>query len=960
MIKIANLEKEFISRSKERVRALDGISLELPERGLVFILGESGSGKSTLLNILGGIERADGGSILVDGKEIIGCSDRDLDIYRNKDVGFVFQEFNLLQNFNVGDNVKLACDLQSDKDNDKAVEVALSAVSMGGYSKHRVSELSGGQKQRVAIARAIVKKPRIILADEPTGSLDMKIGRSILELLKSISQDSLVLAVSHDETFAREYGDVIIRLEQGKIIETVVKNEDVHSKINDAQQNNLEKAVKVNKYSLSSKTTAKMALFNLGTKKFRLAMTIIMCVVCLAAFGIADAVASWDPVNAGMKVLESSGDHILTVRNDSESDLKGAELYDYLIYMQERKLIPIKELIMPDDNNNFAYGYYPRYIEGFSEIDQQTVDNLGYELTAGRLPNEFGETAITLHTYRSFKAGKYQSNTIDIDGKDLNADDGENGILGKNISVSWGNGSLSLKIVGIVDTKFNYEGYGEYDPQSENYISHQLGYSDERYSGHGVLFVSDGDVSEIDSLLRKSDYEYGVPTGGRYEFANKIVAEVQSSQRSHYSSTLDELRSSGAEIIWFGEEKRELEDNEVIISYLTIEKLFKYIKYLSESDRLRFPEPITVEYIDLKDDKIVKTKRTYEYMSGAYLDDYAKSRIYAYAKDHLADYQDIDNFESLCSRYPESEREMTLAYWLQSVRIVDDRYITAIDGGYAPYGGHVSGLELSAKAKIELLKGTDLINMVRDVNIEYMFNGSIEGSIAGVYIPTEHNNLDSIAVNGTTEIVENRSVIVNPYINKNDLQNIQSQKICVTKGTKLIDGKGNDLMRILEIYLPDWGQMGVSNRGLTSVSTAISDMNIIKQICMWAALVLGIISALMFANYLVGSIMARKREIGILRAIGATASDVFMISLCEAAIIFAINFVLSVIFGGVMSLLINIGIRSLKFDLDINMIMYGFRQIALMFAVSAVVTLVVSLIGSYSVSKRRPSYNIKQ
>ena len=129
---------------------------------------------------------------------------------------------------------------------------------------------------------------------------------------------------------------------------------------------------------------------------------------------------------------------------------------------------------------------------------------------------------------------------------------------------------------------------------------------------------------------------------------------------------------------------------------------------------------------------------------------------------------------------------------------------------------------------------------------------------------------------------------------------------------------------------------------------------------MWAALILGIISALMFANYLVGSIMARKREIGILRAIGATASDVFMISLCEAAIIFAINFVLSVIFGGVMSLLINIGIRSLKFDLDINMIMYGFRQIALMFAVSAVVTLVVSLIGSYSVYKRRPCYNLKQ
>ena len=198
MIEIKNLTKIYVSKSKESVKALDDISLTLPSKGLVFLLGESGAGKSTMLNLLGGIERANGGEIYVDGLDICKSLDVELDKYRNTYVGFIFQDFNLLNNFNVAENVRLAQDLQSKEACKSKVNEALAAVKMSEYADRKINELSGGQKQRVAIARAIVKDPKIILADEPTGALDAKTGRTILELLKEISQDSLVFVVSHE------------------------------------------------------------------------------------------------------------------------------------------------------------------------------------------------------------------------------------------------------------------------------------------------------------------------------------------------------------------------------------------------------------------------------------------------------------------------------------------------------------------------------------------------------------------------------------------------------------------------------------------------------------------------------------------------------------------------------------------------------------------------------------------
>ena len=210
MIQVSRLTKTYNPRKGVPVRALDGVSLLLPDRGMVFILGKSGSGKSTLLNLIGGLDRADEGEIVVNGTSFKNFTQKDFDSYRNSSVGFIFQEYNLLEEFTVGANVALAVELQGRHAEDGEISAILNEVDLNGYGDRRPNELSGGQKQRVAIARALVKKPEIILADEPTGALDSATGKQIFSLLKKLSRNQLVLVVSHDREFAENYADRII------------------------------------------------------------------------------------------------------------------------------------------------------------------------------------------------------------------------------------------------------------------------------------------------------------------------------------------------------------------------------------------------------------------------------------------------------------------------------------------------------------------------------------------------------------------------------------------------------------------------------------------------------------------------------------------------------------------------------------------------------------------------------
>ena len=218
MLIVRNLVKTYRSKGGVITKALDDVTVSFPETGMVFLLGKSGSGKSTLLNMIGGLDKPDSGEIIVKGKSSKNFSNTDFDSYRNTFIGFVFQEYNILNEFNVEQNIALALQLQGKKAKKEDVAKILKEVDLIGLEKRKPNTLSGGQKQRIAIARALIKEPQLIMADEPTGALDSNTGKQVFDTLRKLSQTKLVIVVSHDNDFAELYGDRIIELKDGKII----------------------------------------------------------------------------------------------------------------------------------------------------------------------------------------------------------------------------------------------------------------------------------------------------------------------------------------------------------------------------------------------------------------------------------------------------------------------------------------------------------------------------------------------------------------------------------------------------------------------------------------------------------------------------------------------------------------------------------------------------------------------
>ena len=219
MIVLKEIKKIYQAKNSPQVIALKNINLTLEDQGLVFITGKSGCGKSTLLNILGGLDSPTSGAIYIQNQNMNHWNDKELDSYRNSYVGFIFQEFHVLNAYNVYDNIRLAKELKQEKISDQELDAYLDKVSLTGLGKRKMNELSGGQKQRVALLRALVKKPYLILADEPTGNLDTYNSDIIFKLLKEISKTKLVIVVTHDVESALKYGDRLIELKDGSIID---------------------------------------------------------------------------------------------------------------------------------------------------------------------------------------------------------------------------------------------------------------------------------------------------------------------------------------------------------------------------------------------------------------------------------------------------------------------------------------------------------------------------------------------------------------------------------------------------------------------------------------------------------------------------------------------------------------------------------------------------------------------
>ena len=220
LIDIKDIYKIYNEGKESEVRALDGVSLQIGKGEFVAIVGQSGSGKSTLMNVLGCLDIPTYGEYYLDGTDVTALSDKELARIRNREIGFIFQGYNLIQELDALENVTLPLIYQgvSVWDREEIAMEALARVAMDDRAHHRPSEMSGGQQQRVAIARAIATNPPIIMADEPTGALDSKTGRHVLDILRDLYRGgTTILLITHDETIAAT-AKRVVRLSDGKII----------------------------------------------------------------------------------------------------------------------------------------------------------------------------------------------------------------------------------------------------------------------------------------------------------------------------------------------------------------------------------------------------------------------------------------------------------------------------------------------------------------------------------------------------------------------------------------------------------------------------------------------------------------------------------------------------------------------------------------------------------------------
>lgn len=427
MLKLDKVCKTYVSKSKQKVEALKEVSLEIGDSGMVFILGKSGSGKSTLLNLLGGLDGATGGEILVDGQSFADFKQADYDNYRNQYVGFVFQEFNLLNDFNVEGNVALALRLSKEKDVKDKVENALNSVGLSAdYLTRKIDELSGGEKQRVAIARAIVKDSKLILADEPTGNLDSGTGESIWNILKDLSKSKLVIVVSHDRESAEKYGDRIIEISDGRIVadngEQPTVQPDEGQKLSQTRKR------------LSAGVCFKMGLNNLLQRKVRSITVILLSMFTIFAVMLMQIILSFSAEKTFSDFITENGVEYIKV---TQGKLSYGNEFRYM----DVPLRPATRRYLEENSH---------CIENDCINSKQDILDMGLSFIGE--PLEIDGLSVYLTSYGLEQAYAQRDSYVTIDGEKVKLvmqDHLAEFLIGKRLSV--GN-NIDVLIAGVVDT----------------------------------------------------------------------------------------------------------------------------------------------------------------------------------------------------------------------------------------------------------------------------------------------------------------------------------------------------------------------------------------------------------------------------------------------------------------------------------------------------------------------------
>lgn len=456
MLELQNIRKTYHVGDIE-TRALDGINVAFRAKEFVAILGTSGSGKTTCLNIIGGLDRYDSGELRIKGKSTRDFKEKDWDAYRNNSVGFVFQSYNLIMHLSIVANVELGMTLSGvsvEEKHARALEV-LEQVGLKDHLHKKPNQLSGGQMQRVAIARALANDPEILLCDEPTGALDTATSVQIMDLIKQVAQDRLVIMVTHNPDLAEKYADRIIRFQDGRIIADSHPHKEAPK----------EDAFRLKKTSMSFFTALKLSFNNIRTKKGRTFLTSFASSIGIIGIAVILSLSNGFKLQIDAFQRDAMAEFpILIAQTTAEMDLEAMqehsqEMRDEMLGTAETVTSEEVFLYNPAENRPLHTNVFTDdYMAYLNRIDPAICGSIGYtRIVAMNLVREVDGTAIPVTFSGSQKNGGMSSGQAGITGLSSyprQLKEGEESYLSKNYDLLAGAyPSPPTELVLVVDSQ---------------------------------------------------------------------------------------------------------------------------------------------------------------------------------------------------------------------------------------------------------------------------------------------------------------------------------------------------------------------------------------------------------------------------------------------------------------------------------------------------------------------------
>ena len=979
MLEVKNLSKIYKATVKNGVdtKALDNVSLTFPEKGMVFLLGKSGSGKSTLLNVCGGLDAPTSGEIIVKGKSSKNFSQSDFDSYRNTFIGFIFQEYNILNEFSVEDNIALALELQGKPKDKKVIAELLEQVDLSGFARRKPNTLSGGQKQRIAIARALVKSPEIIMADEPTGALDSATGKQVFDTLKKLSADKLVIIVSHDRDFAELYGDRIIELKDGKILSDVTKTEQVQTPLTDSisaidgvlciksgaeltehdftqiksflasskgdviiakdaeDVSAFKKAAHItddgareyfaetdeSKLDIKQYTPAdskfirsrlplrhatKIGVSSLKNKPIRLIFTILLCTVAFVLFGLLSTLTFYNSESMFKQTLSDTNREFVVLENNYLATIKSYENGELEYEYEESYPAKFSEEDIKKLSDTFGSNIFGATSSSGMEfsVRSRTSDYWHNNISAiaylpegnafrNKISGAYPEKANEICISRYSAEMLVESQATDKNGKTLDASTPEE-LIGKTIMVSGG----EFKVVGIFDC-------GTLDPKFEELKTN----TERNYSLMNELEFELNDGTYLLTFFSEETYKKLADELSRYSFSYEndtrsfglfIIPELERINNEYPDYRYKNASSTpNTTIKYFDSQKNSLGNNEILLSLNNwSSNLYNLLNYKYDSNS------------NLTDEE-------FDYMRSLSMDIDFVTRGEKY---EISEEGEIINQRPLTN----SEKEEILARLMKEFIDIPLYFeLTPSDSDNFKIG------EPTTYTVVGVVDDDDY-------GIAYINEAEYDKHWANQFKALDYCSV--METNYKKGTGTSYSIVYAPFTNstaqKDMLWDIHQNKEFGENSTRISVGG---------MYISELDMIDELVKSLSDIFLAVG-------------IVFAAFAILLFSNFISTSISQKKREIGILRAVGARGNDVFKIFFSESFVIAFICSLISNIGTAILCSLIN---SSMAEDFGVSIFIFGPFSILIIIGTALLTAILATFIPVWIAARKKPVESIR-